>query len=127
MSTESSNSDNIRNASRNTNTKDIKKVFVLGDSLVKHAHRWDITKKNVYVRQFSGSKVDCMKNYMKPCIRENNLDHLLFHAGPNDVPSNKKAKSIAGSIVSLAEEVKASKFDVSISSISLVMIIGTTR
>ena len=36
VSFESSNSDNIRNASRNTNTKDIKKVFVLGDSIVKH-------------------------------------------------------------------------------------------
>ena len=54
---------------------------------------------------------------MKPCIRENNRDHLIFHVGTNDVPSNKKAKSIAESIVSLAKEVKASKIDVSISSI----------
>ena len=54
---------------------------------------------------------------MKPCIRENNRDHLIFHVGTNDVPSNKKAKSIAESIVSLAKEVKASKLDVSISSI----------
>ena len=54
---------------------------------------------------------------MKPCIRENNPDHLIFHVGINDVPSNKRAKSIAESIVSLAKEVKASKADVSISSI----------
>ena len=33
VSTESTNSDNIRNASWNTNTKDIKKVFVLGDNM----------------------------------------------------------------------------------------------
>ena len=36
VSTESPNSDNIRNASRNKNTKDIKKIFVLGNSMVNH-------------------------------------------------------------------------------------------
>ena len=36
VSTESPNSDNIRNASRNKNTKDIKKIFVLGKSMVNH-------------------------------------------------------------------------------------------
>ena len=128
--TESSNSDNIRNASRNTNTKDIKKVFLLEDSMIKHVQGWDITKRidnkrKIYVRQFSASKVDCMKNYMKPCIRESNPDHLIFHVGTNDVPSNEKAKSIAESIVSLTKEVKASKLDVRV--LPLVMIIGTTK
>ena len=90
--------------------------------MVKHAQGWDITKRidnkrKVYVREFSGYKVDCMKDYMKHCIRENNPDHLIFHVETNDVPSNKKAKSIAETIVSLAKEVKASKLDVSISSI----------
>ena len=122
VSTESSNSDNIRNASRNRNTEDIKSVFVLGDSMVKHVQGWDITKRTdnkrkIYVRQFSGSKVDFMKDYMKPCIRESNPDHLIFYIGTNDVPSNKKAKSIAESIVSLAKEGKASKLDVRFSSI----------
>ena len=128
--TESSNSDNIRNASRNTNTKDIKKVFVLEDSMIKHVQGWDITKRidnkrKIYVRQFSASKVDCMKNYMKPCIRESNPDNLIFHVGTTDVPSNEKAKSIAESIVSLTKEVKASKLDVRV--LLLVMIIGTTK
>ena len=45
VSTESPNSDDIRNTSGNANTKDIKKVFVLGDSMVKHVQGWDITKK----------------------------------------------------------------------------------
>ena len=69
------------------------------------------------MRQFSGPKVDFMKGYMKPCIRENNPGYLIFHVETNDVPSNKKAKRIAESIVPLAKEVKASKLDVSISSI----------
>ena len=79
--------------------------------MVKHVQEWDISKRignkrKVYVRQFSGSKVDCVKDYMKPCIRENNPDHLIFHVETNDAPSEKKQK-----------EVKARKLDVSISSI----------
>ena len=90
--------------------------------MVKHVQGWGIikridNKRKVYVRQFSGSKVDCMEDYMKPCIREKDPGHLIFHVGTNDVPSNKKAKCIAESIVFLAKEVKASKLDVSISSI----------
>ena len=69
------------------------------------------------MRQFPGSKVDCIKDYLKPCTRENNPDDLIFDVRTNKVPSNKKAKSMAESIVSLAKEVKASKLDVSISSI----------
>ena len=92
--------------------------------MVKHVQGWDITKRignkrKVYVRQFSGSKADCMKDYMKPCIRENNPDHLIFHVGTKDVLSNKTAKCIAESILSLSKEVKASKLDVSVSSIIL--------
>ena len=58
-----------------------------------------------------------MKDYMKPCIRENDPDYLIFHVGTNDVPSNKKAKCIAESIVSFPKKVKVSKLDGSISSI----------
>ena len=41
------------------------------------------------MRQFSGSKVSCMKDYMKPSIHENNPDHIIFHVGANGVPSEK--------------------------------------
>ena len=97
VSIEIPNSDDIRNTIRNTNTKDIKKVSVLEDSMVKQVQAWDITKRienkrKVCVRRFSGSKVHCMKDYMKSCSRENNPDHLIFHVGTNDVPSNKKTK-----------------------------------
>ena len=68
--------------------------------MVKHIQGWEITKRignkgKFCATQFSGSKIYCMKDYMKPCIRENHPDHLIFHVGTNDVPSNKKAKCIA--------------------------------
>ena len=71
-----------------------RKFFVLGDNMVKHIQGWDITKKlgnkhKLYNRQFAGSKVICMNDYVKPCIRENNPDHITFHVGTNDIPTSK--------------------------------------
>ena len=88
--------------------------------MVKHVVGWDITKKRgskrkICVRQFSWSKVDCMKDYRKHCIRENNPYHLIFHVATKDGPSNKKAKCIVESIICLTKEVTASNLDVPIS------------
>ena len=52
-----------------------KKLFILGDSMVKHLQAWDISSKlhnnhKVYVRSFSSAKVKFMKDYSKPCIKE---------------------------------------------------------
>ena len=87
-----------------------KKVFDLGDSMVKHIQGWDMTKKlenkhNVYIRQFAGSKEICMNDYVKPCIRENNPYHIIFHVGTNDIPTSKDPLAIAESIVDLAKSV----------------------
>ena len=99
-----------------------KKVFVLGDSMVKHIQGWDITKKlenkhKVYIRQFAGSKIICMNDYVKPCIRENNPDHIIFHVGTNDIPTSKDPLAIAQSIVDLAKSVMNQDRGVTISGI----------
>ena len=99
-----------------------KKVFVLGDSIVKHIQGWDITKKlenkhKVYIRQFAGSKVICMNDYVKPRILENNPDHIIFHVGTNDIPTSKDPLAIAQSIVDLAKSVMTQDRSVTISGI----------
>ena len=66
------------------------------------------------MRQFSGSKVSCMKDYVKPPIRENNLDHI-FHVGTNDVPSEKTPQVIAQSIVGLVKTIANDNLQVTIS------------
>ena len=71
---------------------------------------WDTTKKlenkhKVYIRQFAGSKITCMNDYVKPCIRENNPDHIIFHVGTNDIPTSKDPLAIAQYIVDLAKSV----------------------
>ena len=69
------------------------------------------------MRQFSGSKVSSMKDYMKPSIRENNPDHIIFHVGTNDVPSEKTPQVIAQSIVDLAKNITNNNLQVTVSSI----------
>ena len=109
-----------------------KKVFLLGDSMVKHLQGWDITKKlenkhKVYIRQFTGSKVTCMNDYVKPCIRENNPDHIIFHVGTNDIPTSKDPLAIAHSIVDLVKSVITQDRGVTISGIIHGMISRITR
>ena len=74
----------------------IKKVFILGDSIVKHIKDWEIknldSKQKVYVREFSGSNVSCMEDYGKPSIRENNPGYIVFHVVINYVSSEKPHK-----------------------------------
>ena len=98
------------------------KVFILGDSMVKHIQGWEINRKldykeNVYVRQFSGAKINCMSDYVKPCTRENNPDHIIFHVGTNDIPSTKTPEFIARSILDLAKNVFSENCSVSVSNI----------
>ena len=43
---------------------------------IKHKHL-------VKVRSFSGAKISCMTDHVKPTLRDINRDHIL-HAGTND-------------------------------------------
>ena len=58
-----------------------------------------------------------MKDYVKPSIRENNPDYIIFHADTNDVPSEKTPQVIAQSIVDLAKIVANDNLQVTVSSI----------
>ena len=87
-----------------------KKAFILGDSMIQDIKDWEITKKlenkhKVYIRQFAVSKIICMNVYVKPCIREKNPDHIIFHVGTNDIPTSKDPLAIGQSIVDLAKNV----------------------
>ena len=58
-----------------------------------------------------------MRDYIKPCLRENSPEHVVLHVETNDLPSVKPADSIARSIITLVPKVIAEKRSVSISSI----------
>ena len=71
---------------------------------------------NVFVKTFSGAKVACMHNYVKPSVRSSS-DHLILHVGTNDLLPNKSSEELARSITDLATSIKNEKHDVSISNI----------
>ena len=46
-------------------------------------------KIETYLTEFSESKIDCIRDYLKPSIRENDPDNLIFHVEKNYIPSKK--------------------------------------
>ena len=89
--------------------------------MVKHVYGWVISnqlekKHKVRVRSFSSAKVKCMKDYIKPCIREEH-HHVILHVGTNNLSSEQNAERIAKSIVDLAKLSVNDHCSVSISSI----------
>ena len=80
--------------------KNNKSIYILGDSMAKHVEGWKLKKSayknhDVYVRSFSGAKVKCMKDQVKPCIREKNPDYVIFHVGTNELNSEKSFIDVA--------------------------------
>ena len=64
----------------NRGYEDKKNVIILGDSIIKHVNGYDVAGKlnncKVFVKSFSGAKVRCLKDHMKPSLREN-PDHFV--------------------------------------------------
>ena len=71
---------------------------------------------NVYVRPSHGEKVRCMVDHVKPVMRDK-PDHIIFHVGTNDIPSDEDAGDIEKSIADLNMSAKSPTCDVSISNI----------
>ena len=56
-------------------------MFILGDSIVKNVNGYVLTKKLrnkklIKVRSFSGAKVSCIYDHVKPTIRKFNPNHI---------------------------------------------------
>ena len=90
--------------------------------MVKNVNGWSISenlkeKQNVYVRSFSDSKIRCMKDYAKPCILVNDIDHIILHLGTNDLNAGKSAQLCSKSIVDLAKSLTSGERKVTISGI----------
>ena len=85
-----------------------KKIFTLGDNMTIHTKRWELSlkidhKHSIYVRGSSFAKVRSIKDYVNPCVRGENLDHIIMHVGTNDFNSKNNRQRVAKSIVDLAK------------------------
>ena len=101
-------------------TSDEKRIFIVGDSIIKNVNGYEVSGKTdhcrVYIRPFLGAKVRCMEDHIKPVLRDK-PDHIIFHIGTNEFPSNKNREVIANSIIKLVLSAKSESCDVSISNI----------
>ena len=99
-----------------------KRVFIVGDSIIKHINGYEISGKlencKVFVRPCHGATIRCLEDHVKPVLREN-PDEIIFHIGTNDLPSGKGNKDIAEAIINLAISVKTQLRGVSISGITV--------
>ena len=88
--------------------------------MVKNLKGWEMSKKlknaNVYVKYFAGAKVRCLKDHIKPSLREKPY-HIVFHVGTNDLASDRPPDLIAKSIVDVASRMKNENHDVTVSNI----------
>ena len=50
------------------------------------------SEHKVYARSFFKAKVKCMKDYMKPCVREKDPNHVILHVGTGDQNLNHRAR-----------------------------------
>ena len=82
----------------------------MGDSIFKHVRGYELSSKEenckVYVKSFSGAKVMCMEDYVKPTLREMST-HIILYVGTNDVPIKRAPEQIAENIVNLAIKLKS--------------------
>ena len=91
-----------------------KSVKILGDSKVKHINGWEISKRlqsdwKVYVKQFSGATIKCLKNYIT--IKSY---HFILHVGKNHLITERSPELIAKFIVDLATALKGDSRDASV-------------
>ena len=111
-SNNNNNSPNNENHSRQVNNAR-NTVFILGDSIIKNVNGYLLTKKLrhkkliIKVRSFSGAKVSCVYDHIKPTIREFNPNHIILHVGTNELKSSKTASQISRSVIDLALSLKS--------------------
>ena len=98
-----------------------KRVFIVGDSIIKHIIGYEISGKlencKVFVRSCHGATIRCLEDHVKPVLWEN-PDKIIFHIGTNNLPYGKENKDIAEAIINLTMSVKTQSRGVSISGIT---------
>ena len=96
-------------------------IAIIGDSIIKDIEQHKVSqalgnREKVFVKSFSGAKINHMKSYVIP-TKEFDNELLILHCGTNDLRSGKKAHDIAKEIFDLAIDKKNKKNDVMVSAI----------
>ena len=106
----------------NRDNKNKTNVYILGYSIVKKLNGYLLTRKIkhkhlVKVRLFSGVKISCMTDHVKPTLRDIHPDHIILHAGTNDLRTENTARQIEKATVDLVTSLKNDDNTVTVSGI----------
>ena len=90
--------------------------------MVKKLNRYLLTVKVrhkflVKVRLFTGAKVSCVVDHVKPTIRDDKPDHVMLHTGTNGLRSEKTASQIVRFSTEIAMSLKGNDNSVIVSDI----------
>ena len=90
--------------------------------MVKKLNGYLLTRKIrqhfVTVRSFSGVKISCMTEHVKPTLQDINPDHIVLQAGTNDLRTENIASHIAKATIELATYLKNDGNTVTVSGIA---------
>lgn len=83
-----------------------KTTVIIGDSIISKLSGWKMSDKanRITIRAFPGSKIEDMKDYIKPTLRSP-PDNLILHIGSNNLRSDD-SRSVAEEIVKTCEEIQ---------------------
>ena len=80
-----------KNKSKGNNSpREKSKICILRDSVIKKLNGYFLKRKVrhkylIKVRSFSGAKISCMVDHVKPTLRDDKPDHIILHVGTNDL------------------------------------------
>ena len=70
----------------------------MGDSIVKHIRGYELSQRvencKAFFKSFSGAKVSCMEDYIKPTLRKA-PGHVILNVSLNDVTTKQDPQQIA--------------------------------
>ena len=76
-----------------------------------------VNSHNVYGRSFLGAKVKCMKDSVKPSIRENNQQYVILHVWINELNCKLTPERIAKSEIDISKNIQTNHRTVNTSGI----------
>ena len=102
---------NRNNNNGNKNNKNKTNGYILGDIMVKKMNGYLLTRKIRYkhlvkVRSFSGTKISCMTDHVKPILRDISPDHIVLHVGTKDLRTENTVSQITKATIDLATSLK---------------------
>ena len=103
-------------ANGNNSPREKLTIYILGDSMIKKLNGYFLTKK-VRHKYLIKVKVSCIVDHVKPTLRDDKPDHIILHAGTNDLRTEKTSSQIAKSIIDLTTSLKNSGNSVIVSGI----------